>query len=207
MGSCLENFYQALRSFHSLNPWLISLHASGVAQKTRELAVEAPVSRVSNRQGQGEESACTMSSSARLEKTSRPAEKDSLTRTLAERNRFYTTFQEPEQGCRAPHLWDPPATLRRWLFPRLRDLRSRNRIVVPCGNACFGKDPRQANVLRWRSGLVRAVPLQPADSAADSIDRLRGYISAPQTGSNDDGLVRNSVSIRTGSAGCCPGSN
>ena len=31
-------------------PWLMSLHASGVTQNTRELAVEAPVSRGGNRQ-------------------------------------------------------------------------------------------------------------------------------------------------------------
>jgi hypothetical protein len=34
-------------------------------------------------------------------KTSRPAEKASVTRTLAERNRFYTTFQEPEHPAKA----------------------------------------------------------------------------------------------------------
>ena len=39
---------------------------------------------------------------ARLEKTSRPAEKVSVTRTLAERNRFlYDTFQEPEHPAKA----------------------------------------------------------------------------------------------------------
>src|SRR2546428_8982799 len=36
-----------------------------------------------------------------LERTSRPAEKVSVTRTLAERNRFYTTFQEPEHPATA----------------------------------------------------------------------------------------------------------
>ena len=48
--SCLENWYQGLRSFTLAYPWLISLHASGVTQNTRELAVEAPVSRGGNRQ-------------------------------------------------------------------------------------------------------------------------------------------------------------